>query len=103
MMLRWTYQSVIVPKITYGSFIWGQICDHLSQKTALAVQRLQRLALLSLGHFRKSTPTAGLEVVCDIKPLELEIKKTAIMTFCRLSERLKNNWDGIVFQPNRTK
>ncbi len=54
-MQRWLYTA-----LTYN-------CDNEWAKIEL--NSLNRLALMSMGHFRHSTPTAGLEVITHVMPL----------------------------------
>ena len=53
-------------------------------KTTIRIlQNLQRLALLCLGFFRPSTPTAGLEVITHTIPLWLHVRQEATMAYLR--------------------
>ena len=47
--------------------------------------RLHSLALRQLGNFRKGTPTAGLEVMLDLMPLDTYIEGEMVMAFRRQS------------------
>jgi len=75
--MKWAYTGIIRPALTYGSLVWSKVCELEWVKKAL--NRLNRLALLTLGHFRRSTPTAGLEVICDLMPLDLHIKSVSAL------------------------
>ena len=46
-------------------------------------EEVNRLALLLLGNFRRSTPTAGLEVIMQIRPLHIHIKYEACLALNR--------------------
>ena len=59
--------------VTYGSLVWA---PRIPRDYAPLV-RLQRLALLMLGSFLKSTPTSALEVVFNMMPLGLFVRMTA--------------------------
>ncbi len=80
-MQRWLYTGVARPALTYGSLVWAKACDTEWAKTEL--NRLNRLALMSMGHFRRSTPTAGLEVITYVMPLDLHVKCEAALAFKR--------------------
>ena len=54
--MRWILTGMVRPMVSYGSIVWAKHIDS-SAKTRLAVKRLQRLAMITMGHFRKSTPT----------------------------------------------
>ena len=60
-LLIWAYRAIVRPMLTYGSLVWAKVTRNPKVKEKL--KKLQRLALLVMGHFRKSTPTAGLEVM----------------------------------------
>lgn len=72
-MGRWIFHSIIRPAVTYGALVWAKVCRFKGVQDDL--NRLNRLALLTLGHFRRSTPTAGLEVLTYTPPLDIYIKK----------------------------
>ena len=87
-MLRWIYTCVIRPALTYGSLIWAKVV-----KTTWAqrdLQKLNRLFLMSFGAFRRSTPTAGLEVMFHVQPLPQQILNDACLGLARTTpvERL---------------
>ena len=54
--------------ITYGAIIWA----HQAGKHIKQLDRVQRL-----GHFTKSVPTKGLEIVTNLLPFDLFIKEHA--------------------------
>ena len=61
--LKWAYNGIVLPMLTYGSIIWsraaadGQIIQKLS--------RLNRLISVCMFPMRRGTPTAALEVLLD--------------------------------------
>ena len=83
--------------LTYGAIVWA----HKVTKNMKPLQRIQRLALLSLGHFPKSIPTKGLEIAANYTPLDLHIKEMAANTALRIKGRNKITWDGIGFNGRR--
>ena len=60
-IMWWAYAGIVRPALTYGCLVWVKAIKRKGIKKDLT--HLNHLALLSLGHFRKSTPTAGLEVI----------------------------------------
>ena len=74
---RWIYTNVIRPAISYGSLVWHKGCDY--QWAQKELNKINRLALMYLSHFRRSTPTAGLEVLFNVMPLDLHVKMEASM------------------------
>ena len=89
--MRWVYEAIVRPMITYGSVVWA----HKIPVTYPPLQRIQRLALLSMGQFLKSTPTAGLEVLLNVLPLDLYVKQEARSTAARLGGVAPDGWDGV--------
>ena len=61
----WTYKAMVQPIMLYAASVWA---SRLDTKTAAGLKRLNRLALMGLGPMRKSTPTAGLEIILDVPP-----------------------------------
>ena len=67
--------------LTYGSLVWAKATESKGVKQKL--ESLQRLALTSMGCFRRSTPTAGLEVITYTTPLWLFVRQEAAMAYIR--------------------
>ena len=83
---RWTryaYMGIIRPSITYGSVVWAKATDQTGVKKKL--DSVQRLGLLSIAPVRRSTPTQALEIIYDIKPLDLHVKEMAMKANIRLN------------------
>ena len=68
--MRWLYTGVIRPGITYGCLVWGR--SVITQFQA-ELRKVQGLALMMQGLFRKNTPRRSLEVLSGIEPLHLFI------------------------------
>ncbi len=60
------------PNVQSTGLVWAKACDCEWAKAEL--NRLNRLALVSMGHFRHSTPMAGLEVIAHVMPLDLHVR-----------------------------
>ena len=78
---RWIYTGMIQPSLTYGSLVWVQITENTLAKQDLT--KVNRLALLYMGSFRRSTPTAGMEVMFYVAPLHIHIQKEACLALNR--------------------
>ncbi len=81
-MSKWIYTGIVRPALTYGAVVWSRVCDEPSVIRDLT--RLNRLALITLGHFRRGTPTAGLEIITYTPPLPIWIKAEALSAFQRV-------------------
>ena len=82
---------MVRPAVTYGSLIWA---PYLKQRHRDKLNKLQRLALVRVGHVRKSTPGPGMEVITGQLPLDLHILSTALRARVRLGEKIKQDWKG---------
>lgn len=84
---HWIYTGIVRPALTYGSLVWGHVT---TQKTIQAeLRKMQRLALMSLGNFRRSTPTAGIEIITGTPPLDLWIRMEAALGYMRTKGKRK--------------
>ena len=90
-MASWLYRGMIRPVITYGCQLWVRCTEAATVRQKL--KSLQRMALMSLGFFRHSTPTAGLEVITNTSPLDLHCRKEAAAAYIRTTHtrRLTDN------------
>ena len=75
-------------------FVWGQNIESSLHKE---LEQFQRLGLLQLGHFRKGTLSAGLEIIFGVPPLQYYLQGEIIKAYVRLKYKLKMKWDGIPF------
>ncbi len=48
-----------------------------------------------MAHIRRSTPTAGLEVILGIMPLDLHTQCEVVQAACRIWGQNRDKWDGI--------
>ena len=90
--IMWIWESVVKPTILYGSIVWAH---SLNTTMRNMLNKLQRLALMGMGHFRQSTPETGLDVIMGIVPLELAVLGSAIKARLHTKDRshwFKNAW-----------
>ena len=91
--MLWIYKQILLPRITYGSHVWGH---SLTQDHKGYVRRAERLALRYFAPMWKTTPTASLEVILNQKPSYLEIEGVAIKTYIQIKDEFQNNiWDDV--------
>jgi ribonuclease HI len=75
MCARWSWTGVIRPALTYGAIVWSRTASQAWAKKKL--QGLQMMALSQIANVRPSTPSAGLEVMYGVPPLDLFIQNCA--------------------------
>ena len=91
----WTYRAMVRPKLVYGSLVWA---SKLTRAQRHKLQRLQRLALLSMTHPMRSTPTKGMEAIVGLLPLDLFVEREAAKARLRIRNLVAdstNKWDGL--------
>ena len=86
-MCIWFYRAIVRSMFTYGALVWAKIVA--SSEARRKLRKLQRLALTAMGHFCRSTPTAGLEVITFTTPLWIHIQQEAAMAFLRTKNLTK--------------
>ena len=91
--VRWAYNCVVRPALTYGAVVWHRVTQNIGIMKQF--DRLQRLAALMIAPIRKSTPTAGLEIVMHLMPLDIYILGEALKTIIRIKEYTSDKWDGL--------
>lgn len=92
-IMAWLYCAVIRPMITYGNLVWWPKMEQEQGKEHL--RKLQRLACLCITSAMKTTPTAAMETMLNLPPLDIYIKGEARMGAYRLQ---KNNiWKTQIF------
>ena len=90
--MLWIYKQILLPRITYGSHVWGH---SLTLEQQQIIRSLERQALRYFAPIWRTTPTASLEVILNQKPAHLEVLGAAIKTFMRIKDQFQNNfWDG---------
>lgn len=88
----WVYTAMARSVSTYGAMVWA---NDTTKTIRSEIHKLQRKALLSMTSSMRSTPTAGMEVVLGILPLDLHAEEIAAKTRLRTRDLLTDTWDGI--------
>ncbi|KAG5685145.1 hypothetical protein PVAND_014338 [Polypedilum vanderplanki] len=73
---------VVLPVLTYGAVVWWEKSHQVSVMAKL--DHLQRLALLAITGAMSTTPTAALEMIIGLVPLNIRIEAVARAELYRL-------------------
>ena len=73
---HWAYTAIVRPLLTYGAIIWAPGINKKGNN--LILTRIQRLACKMVTSGMHSTPTAGMEILLELRPIEMEIKAAAL-------------------------
>ena len=82
-VMLWLYTAVIRPAVEYGALVWVPASNVKSHMSKLC--RVQRAALVATAGVMQSTPTAALEALFGLLPIELRLQQVALQTMHRLS------------------
>ena len=95
---HWIYTAIVRPLLTYGSVSWVSC---LKRETNLKdLTQVQRLACKLITSSMRSTPTAGMETLLGLVPIDLYIKQTALATRARLMK--SGHWSTDAHLPEYT-
>ena len=95
--MKWIYTGVIRPKLTYACLTWGnKISTKILQQK---LNSLNRLACLLTANLTRTTPQMSLEIILNIEPLDIHIKKLGLTTY----KRLENKLDKVTWCTDPTK
>ncbi len=89
-LVRWAYTGIVRPTLAYASHVWWSFTP--SKTTITQLNRLSRLACLSIAKVHRSTPTKGLELIYNLAPLEFFLGEQAAKAYLRVSKMVKSNW-----------
>jgi ribonuclease HI len=81
-MTHWVYTRVVRPMVVYGSIVWWP--KTLQSTAAKSLSKVQRAACLGILGAMKGTPTAAMEVMLCLPPLDIFIKGEARLAAYRL-------------------
>ena len=74
-LTNWIYKSIVRPIVSYAALIWWPRAKLVSGQLALG--KLQRTACLSITGASRSCPTAAMQVILDLPPLEIFLESEA--------------------------
>jgi hypothetical protein len=87
-IMKWLYITVIRPRITYAAIIWWERSTLTHTKAAL--QKIQRLATISITGAMKTTPNIALDSISGLTPLFIHICAEAMKSYIRMKSN--NSW-----------
>jgi ribonuclease HI len=73
------YQGAVLPILLYGSPSWGHVS--LKNHIQLKLQRVPRLTAIRALRAYKTTPSLALEILCDLKPISLELQRRCLLFY----------------------
>ena len=79
---HWLYTAIVRPMLTYGAVVWINCLNKKGLTEDL--RKVQRLALKMITGCMHSTPTAGMETLLGMTPIEETLKAAALSTCVRL-------------------
>ena len=62
---------MVMPTIAYGAYVWAKSAKDIHQK---ALTRVTRIAIDMVAPTKKSSPTAGLEVILGLTPWDIYLE-----------------------------
>jgi len=81
-VLYWMYRAIVRPILCYDSMLWAPRTEVSSVSKSLT--HVQRLGCLCITGAMSSTPTAAMEVVWSLPPVNLFVKQEAYLTVAML-------------------
>jgi hypothetical protein len=91
-IVRNAFKTLVMPMVSYACHLFADKLNNVTLQKELS--RLNRIACLSLGSVPPRTPTATMGILFNLMPLDIEMEKIAIKTYCRIKNKLPRIWDG---------
>lgn len=86
----WIFTAIIRPILAYAAVVWINATN--SSTLVAMLRKVQRLACITITSAFRSTPTAALEVLLQIPPIDIYLKGEAYMATYRLERG--DMWTG---------
>ncbi len=83
-MARWAYLTMVRPIISYGALVWIKALENMDCVARL--RKVQRAACMLTLSAYPSTPTASLEMLLGIRPIDMHLREVAVATSVRLKK-----------------
>ena len=72
--------GIVRPMLSYGALVWA----HETKPFITKLTRLNRLAINPFCSIPRSVPTGFLEIMLNVQPLHLFVKREALKSYFRL-------------------
>ena len=89
-LTRWVFTGMVRPILAYASHVWWNF--HPTNNIMMQLNRLSRLACLAIAKVHRSTPTKGLEIIYNLKPLNIFLDEQATNAYLRVCKTTKASW-----------
>ena len=89
-IMRWTFQSIVRPMMTYGALCWAHKISTGSIDGIL--RNLNRAGMNTYSNFPRSSPTRTVEIITDTMPLSLYAHKVGLSSRIRLRNIVNSDW-----------
>jgi hypothetical protein len=83
-LTRLAFKTLVQPVLTYGCHVFAH--KMFTDKIQSKLQQINRLAALSLGSVPRIVPTITLEVLYNLRPLDLEMEHIALKIHSRITQ-----------------
>ncbi|XP_021945381.2 uncharacterized protein LOC110843674 [Folsomia candida] len=83
----WIYKAVVRPAMEYAAMVW---LPATNKKFCGRLRRVQGLALRMVTGALPTTPTAALETLLGVLPIQLRLQEVALQSYLRL--RVRGQW-----------
>ena len=85
-LMRWAYTGIVCPALSYAASAWGHVLEEDGFQDAL--RKVNRAAICTVVKVPRSTPTGAMEIILDILPLHLHVRKEGYRTYLRLHHEM---------------
>ena len=96
-MTKWAYLAMVRPIIDYGEVVWIKATERLNSVGKL--RKVQRADCMLITSAYPSTPTAAIEMLMDIRPIDLHLKEVAVKASTRLKKT--GHWQSERTDPSK--
>ena len=81
-LMKWAYTGIVQPALLYAAMAWAHAIE--SEDIITLLRRINRQAMNTIVKVPRSTPTQAMELILDIIPLHIHIKKEGLAAYIRL-------------------